>query len=101
LRGWKPRQVDRLCGARGKPYHRVSAVALTNHDQSVCMAHLIDYRCTHRPGGKNAAIANTAAGIDHQKRLIENQPGALETIIHDDEIDALADQQFGAPPPCR
>ena len=59
------------------------------------MANLINHRRPHRTGWKHAAIANAAAGIYHQQSLVKHQPRALKTVIHDDEINALAQQQIG------
>jgi hypothetical protein len=93
---FKPGQMNRLCRPRRHPDHRVSAIALTHHQQRIGMANLIDDRCANRTCRKHPTVADPTARVHHQQRLVENQCGALKAIIHDDQIAAFANQQFGA-----
>ena len=39
------------------------------------------------------AVADAAAGIDHEQRVVHVDAGALKAVVHDQEIAAAADQQ--------
>jgi hypothetical protein len=54
--------------------------------------HLLGKRRPHRAARHEMAVADAAHRIDDDKRIIQRQARALETVIHDDEIDAFLHQ---------
>ena len=49
----------------------VGGGALAHLEHAVGMAHLVDQRGAQRPGRDDVAIADAAAGIDHQQRVVD------------------------------
>jgi hypothetical protein len=74
----------------------VGGVAVADRQQRVRLAHLLGERRAHRPARHQMAVADAAAAVDDQQRIVEGELRALEAVVHDDEVGALLHQFPGA-----
>jgi hypothetical protein len=86
----------RLGGARSRAHHRRAGIAVADPEQRIGMAHLVDHRRAQRTGGNDGAVADTAARIERDQGIVVIHRPALETVIHDDEVDAIIGELPGA-----
>src|SRR5690606_19397609 len=83
----------RSAGARGLPYHSLSAFLLAHADDARCKADLIGETGSQWPRGKNVPIPDAIAAIDHNERVVHVQLRALKSVVHDQEVTSSLDEQ--------
>ncbi len=84
--------MDRLAGACRLADQAVGGIAVADGEQRIGLAHLLAKRRAHRSARHEVAVADAAARVDDDECIIEGQPGALEAVIHDNEVGALFHQ---------
>ena len=90
------RVVNRKGCARGEADDRIGGVSFPHPDDGIGMAQLIDQRRPDRTAGNDVAIAQPALRIHDQEPVVVVDAGALETVVHDQEVAPFRDQQPGA-----
>ena len=73
----------------------LAAFAVADLEHGLREAQLMDQRRAHRSAGNDMAVADAAPAVDHQKRVVHVDAGALEAVVHDQEIAAARGKQPG------
>ncbi|MNY04615.1 hypothetical protein D3C86_1373020 [compost metagenome] len=90
---WRDRRNEDGFGSLCRlPDQRIGRMAFADLQEPGHMPHLFGKRRSYRTARHEMAVADAAHRIDDNKRIIQRQARALETIIHDDEIDAFLHQ---------
>ena len=86
--------LHRLSGACRAAHQLIGGIAAANLQERRHLADLFRQRRTQRPARHQVTVADGAHRIHHNKGEVQFQPGALEPVIHDDEIATLCHQPF-------
>ena len=84
--GFEDGLVNGLRRTRSVPDQFVSAVGCADLQQCVGTNQLVDQGRAQGATREDVAIADTTSGVDDEQGIIEVKTGALEAIVHDDEV---------------
>ncbi len=93
--GLQPRTEHLPAGTRRGADQRLGALAVADQHQRVGPAELDGERCPQRARRRHHAVADADRTVDADQRQVLGQRRVLETVVHDDQVDALRQEELG------